>query len=624
MTQNPRNVRHSNNFNLQRRVIGFGSAFFLIAVCFVWKLVGLQVLDEGNRYRDFAKNKRIDQIVLPAGRGAIVDRNNVDLALTVPLKTITANPSEIENPREVARELSLILDTELTVLEERLLQSHRQFVYMQRQVDDEMAERVLDLEEHGIYVQDEMGRIRPGEDLALNILGRTDIDGIGISGVEKAYDSLLTGSSGLMEVERGAGGLTIPGGSHQIIDQSEQGETLILSIDRSVQFAAEEILIDGVVSANAQGGTLVAMRPDTGEIVASATVSRTLEGEVTISSDNRSVTWAYEPGSIMKPLTFAGVLEEKVAGPSSLREVPNAIAIWEDVFRDSFAHEKENWSVTEILRRSSNVGTILWAQDLGESRLYDMLVDFGLGLRTGLDLPGETRGSLPEEKKWSGTSLPTISIGQGVATTPMQMLVAYSSIANGGVRPAPSLVLGTRDNDGVFELMPSGTPERIFSSETADLLTLMMEEVVSDGTGVQAQVPGYRVAGKTGTAWKPLPDGGYGEETGEMKYVASFAGFLPADQPELAIIVVIDEPVGAIYSGGRAAAPIFAEFAQFAVRQLRIPSEVERLGLEQPGRVIATTPAQAKAIAEAEAVAAEAAAETEAEELEEITAPPAD
>ena len=152
-----------------------------------------------------------------------------------------------------------------------------------------------------------------------------------------------------MEVERGAGGLTIPGGSHQIIDQSEQGETLILSIDRSVQFAAEEILIDGVVSANAQGGTLVAMRPDTGEIVASATVSRTLEGEVTISSDNRSVTWAYEPGSIMKPLTFAGVLEEKVAGPSSLREVPNAIEIWEDVFIDSFAHETENWNVAEIL-----------------------------------------------------------------------------------------------------------------------------------------------------------------------------------------------------------------------------------------------------------------------------------
>ncbi|MAK95030.1 MAG: hypothetical protein CL994_01610 [Euryarchaeota archaeon] len=619
MTQNHRTVKHNQVFNLQRRVIGFGVIFLFIGIWFVWRLIGLQVLDDGNRYRDFAKNKRIDQIVLPAGRGAIVDRNNVDLALTVPVKTITANPSQIENPRDSARELSLILDTELSVLEERLSQTHRQFAYLERQVEDEVAEKVLNLGITGIYVQEEMSRIRPGEDLALNLLGRTDIDGIGISGVEKAYDFLLTGSSGLMEVERGAGGLTIPGGSHQIIEQSQQGETLVLSIDRSVQFAAEQILIDGVIAANAQGGTLVAMRPDTGEIVASATVSRNSEGQVGVSSDNRAITWAYEPGSIMKPLTFAGILEEKVAGPSSLREVPNAIEIWEDVFIDSFAHETEEWNVTEILKRSSNVGTILWAQDLGESRLYDRLTDFGLGQKSGLELPGETRGSLPELTKWSGTSLPTISIGQGVATTPMQMLVAYSSIANGGVRPAPSLILGARDNDGVFELMPSGTPQRIFSSETAELLTAMMEEVVIDGTGTQAQVPGYRVAGKTGTAWKPHPDGGYGEETNEIKYVASFAGFLPADQPELTVIVVIDEPVGSIYSGGRAAAPVFAEFAQFAVRQLRIPSEEERLGLEQTGRVIAITPAQAQAIEEAELAAAEAAAE----DSKEITAPPA-
>ncbi len=619
MTQNHRTVKHNQVFNLQRRVIGFGVIFLFIGIWFVWRLIGLQVLDDGNRYRDFAKNKRIDQIVLPAGRGAIVDRNNVDLALTVPVKTITANPSQIENPRDSARELSLILDTELSVLEERLSQTHRQFAYLERQVEDEVAEKVLNLGITGIYVQEEMSRIRPGEDLALNLLGRTDIDGIGISGVEKAYDFLLTGSSGLMEVERGAGGLTIPGGSHQIIEQSQQGETLVLSIDRSVQFAAEQILIDGVIAANAQGGTLVAMRPDTGEIVASATVSRNSEGQVGVSSDNRAITWAYEPGSIMKPLTFAGILEEKVAGPSSLREVPNAIEIWEDVFIDSFAHETEEWNVTEILKRSSNVGTILWAQDLGESRLYDRLTDFGLGQKSGLELPGETRGSLPELTKWSGTSLPTISIGQGVATTPMQMLVAYSSIANGGVRPAPSLILGARDNDGMFELMPSGTPQRIFSSETAELLTAMMEEVVIDGTGTQAQVPGYRVAGKTGTAWKPHPDGGYGEETNEIKYVASFAGFLPADQPELTVIVVIDEPVGSIYSGGRAAAPVFAEFAQFAVRQLRIPSEEERLGLEQTGRVIAITPAQAQAIEEAELAAAEAAAE----DSKEITAPPA-
>ena len=609
-------VKGKTVFNLKLRVWTAGALFVGVAVWFAWRLIGLQVLDDGQKYQDFAKNERMDQIVLPAGRGAIVDRNDIDLVLTVPAKTITADPSEIEDPLKAARELSLILDTELELLEQRLSQSDRRFSYLQRQVSEEVAEEVSRLQIKGISVIDEVARIRPGEELALNLLGRTDIDGNGISGVEKAYDSFLIGSSGLMEVEKGVGGLTIPGGRNEIISSSQHGHTLVLTIDRSVQFAAERILIDGVVATNAQGGTLVAMRPSTGEIIASATVSRNTDGLVEVSSDNRAVTWAYEPGSIMKPLTFAGVIEEKVGAPSSVMEIPNAIEIWEEAFIDSFAHETEEWSIAEILKRSSNVGTIMWAQELGEKRLYERLASFGLGQVTGLELPGETRGSLLGQSQWSGTSLPTIAIGQGVAVTPMQMLVAYSAIANEGRRPVPSLVLGARDNSGLFEIMNSESPERIFSAETSDLLIEMMEGVVVEGTGTEAQVPGYRVAGKTGTAWKPLADGGYGDETGEQKYVASFAGFLPADDPELSIIVVIDEPV-APYSGGKAAAPVFAEFAQFAVRQLRIPSEAERLGLEQPGRVIATTPAQAREIAEAAA----AAAALEEEASEEVAAP---
>ncbi len=603
-------------FNLKLRIWTTAALFVGVGVWFSWRLIGLQVLDDGQKYQDFAKNERMDQIVLPAGRGAIVDRNYVDLVLTVPAKTITADPSKIEDPLKTARELSLILDTELELLEQRLSQKDKSFRYLQRQVSEEMAEEVSRLGIEGISIIEEVARIRPGQELALNLLGRTDIDGNGISGIEKAYDSFLIGSSGLMEVEKGVGGLTIPGGRNEIINSSEHGHTLVLTIDRSVQFAAERILADGVIATNAQGGTLVAMRPSTGEIVASATVSRNTDGSVEVSSENRAVTWAYEPGSIMKPLTFAGVVEEKVGAPSSVMEIPNSILIWEEAFIDSFAHETEEWSIAEILKKSSNVGTIMWAQELGEKRLYERLSSFGLGQVTGLELPGETRGSLLGQSKWSGTSLPTIAIGQGVAVTPMQMLVAYSAIANKGNRPVPSLVLGTRDNSGLFEIMNSESPERIFSTETSDLLIEMMEGVVTEGTGTAAQVPGYRVAGKTGTAWKPLADGGYGDETGEQKYVASFAGFLPADDPELSIIVVIDEPV-APYSGGKAAAPVFAEFAQFAVRQLRIPSEAERLGLEQPGRVIATTPAQAREIAEAAA----AAAALEEEATEEVAAP---
>ena len=221
------------------------------------------------------------------------------------------------------------------------------------------------------------------------------------------------------------------------------------------------------------------------------------------------------------------------------------------------------------------------------------MVDFGLGQATGLGFPGEAHGILPPVAKWSGTSLPTIAIGQGVATTPIQMLTSYATLANRGLRPAPILVLGMRDHGGVFESFGNNVGRRVVSEATAEELVVMMEEAVRSGTGTRAQVPGYRVAGKTGTAWKPHPAGGYGEEEDEVRYVASFACFLPADAPELVVLVIVDEPAGYPYSGGRVAAPVFSEFAKFAVLQLRIPAAEERMDLDMPGRVMAATPAQA-------------------------------
>ncbi len=251
------------------------------------------------------------------------------------------------------------------------------------------------------------------------------------------------------------------------------------------------------------------------------------------------------------------------------------------------------------------MGTILWAVDLGEERLYEQLLDFGLGQRTPLDFPGEASGILPAVGRWSGTSLPTIAIGQGVAVTPLQMTSAFSAIANGGELPAPTLVLGSRDTAGMFTATDVPAPTRVIDTETARHLVDMLEGVVEVGTGTNAQVPGYRVAGKTGTAWKPQPEGGYGEGSGNVDYVASFVGMLPAEDPELVVLVVVDEPALHSYSGGRAAAPIFADFAQFAVRQRRIPSEAERIGLEEDGRVMAATPAQVAALEAAEALARE-------------------
>ncbi|MCH2412533.1 MAG: penicillin-binding protein 2, partial [Acidimicrobiales bacterium] len=425
----------------------------------------------------------------------------------------------------------------------------------------------------------------------------------GVSGLEYVYDDLLTGTPGELIVETGARGSTIPGGEYQI-EPAVLGDDLVLAIDRSLQFAAERLLAEGVEVAGGQAGVLIAMDPETGEILASAAVVRE-GGEVRPSTEHRAVTWSYEPGSIMKPLTFSAVLESGIGGPSTVREVPGWVHVHDSDFRDSFPHEEEQWSIADILHRSSNVGTILWAVDLGEERLYERLLEFGLGRTTELDFPGEAAGILPVVGKWSGTSLPTIAIGQGVAVTPLQMVTAFSTIANEGRRPAPSLVLGTRDTVGVFQPSERAPDQQVLEPETSRQLLAMLERVVESGTGTRGQVPGYRVAGKTGTAWKPRPEGGYGEGSGNIDYVSSFVGMLPAEDPKLVVLVVVDEPALSTYSGGRAAAPIFADFAQFAVRQRRIPSEAERIGLEETGRVMAATPAQVAALEAAEALALE-------------------
>ena len=285
-------------------------------------------------------------------------------------------------------------------------------------------------------------------------------------------------------------------------------------------------------------------------------------------------------------------MDAGVASIDSVRKVEDEIHVHDSDFSDWFDHEEAEWSVSEILYRSSNVGTILWAQEIGASLLHNKLQKFGIGRKTELNFPGEANGILLPVEKWSGTSLPTIAIGQGVSVTPLQMLTAYATLATRGLKPAPTLIRSMGNNvDMAFESLKT-QPERVIESQTADSLVQIIETVVSSGTGRNAQVPGYRVAGKTGTAWKPQL-GGYGEEKEDRRYVVSFAGFFPVDDPEIVAIVVVDEPSSAADSGGKAAAPIFADFAKFAARQLRIPSENEKIDPTSSERVLAITSIQA-------------------------------
>ena len=561
----------------------------LVSGGLVWRLVYFQILDS-ERYIAHGASQRMKTEKVFAQRGSILDRHGVDLAVSVPRRSLVADARLVEDPVLTAKALIQIIGGDLEELEKKL-SSGKRFVYLARQVEDRFADAVLSLKLSGVYTQKEQSRVRPDGDSVLAIVGRTDIDGKGISGLEKSHDAYLAGENGLKIVERGPRGSTIPGGEYSL-EAAENGETIVSTLDRSLQFQAEKILISGVDKAEAKGGLLVAMRPSTGEILASVAVERNPDGVTQQVSEHRSATWTFEPGSIIKPLTFSAVMDAGVASIDSVRKVEDEIHVHDSDFSDWFDHEEAEWSVSEILYRSSNVGTILWAQEIGASLLHNKLQKFGLGRKSELNFPGEANGILLPVEKWSGTSLPTIAIGQGVSVTPLQMLTAYATLANRGLKPAPTLIRSMGNNvDMTFESLKT-QPERIIESQTADSLVQIIETVVSSGTGRNAQVPGYRVAGKTGTAWKPQL-GGYGEEKEDRRYVVSFAGFFPVDDPEIVALVVLDEPSSTADSGGKAAAPIFADFAKFAARQLRIPSENEKIDPTSSERVLAITSIQA-------------------------------
>ena len=556
----------------------------------VWRLVYFQIINS-ERYIAHGVSQRVATKEVQAQRGSILDRHGIDLALSVPRRSLVADSKLVEDPVQTARALVQIVGGDQEELEKKL-NSGKSFVYISRQVEDRFVDAVLSLKLAGVYSEEEQGRVRPDGDSVVAIIGRTDIDGKGISGLEKSYDEFLSGENGLKIVERGPRGSTIPGGEYSL-EPAKNGETILSTLDRSLQFEAEKILTSGLDKAGAAGGLLVAMHPSSGEILASVAVERKEDGVLEQVTEHRTATWTFEPGSIIKPLTFSAVLDEGLASEDSVRKVADEIHVHDSDFSDWFDHDEAEWSVSEILYQSSNVGTILWAQEVGAALLHNKLKKFGIGSKTELNFPGEANGILLPVEKWSGTSLPTIAIGQGVSVTPVQMLTAYATLANRGLKPAPTLVRGMGDDIDMSGNPQRTQPKRIIESRTAESLIQIIETVVNSGTGQRAQVPGYRVAGKTGTAWKPQI-GGYGEEKEDRRYIASFAGFFPVEEPEIVALVVVDEPSPMFDSGGKAAAPIFADFAKFAARQLRIPSENEKLDLTVAQRVLATTPEQAE------------------------------
>ncbi len=542
----------------------------MLLLAVVGKLVDVQVLDR-DTYVAVGEGQRLRTVTLDASRGRILDREGHDLALSVSRPSVFADPSQIEDPAATAHALAPVLGVNPVDLTDDLSRDSR-FVYLSRRVDDDLASAIVELELDGIHLFEEPARFTPSESLARSIIGKVADDQTGSTGIELLYDDVLTGTPGEVRYERARDGGTIAAAGQTRI-APVAGDDVVLTLDRSLQYEAERVLSEQVAEMDAKGGMVVISDPETGEILALANITRNTDDEIITAGANRAVIDVFEPGSVNKVITIAAALEEGIVEPDSQRVVPWRYQVSDHQFSDDHSHPTDPMTVTQILAQSSNVGTIMLGEELGKERIDEYLRKFGFGEKTALDFTNESRGLLLPTDKWSGTSIGSIPIGQGIAVTAMQMLSAYNVIANDGVYVEPRLVDATVAADGTRTELPTAPGRRVVSQETAQQVRAMLVEAVENGTGKNAQVAGYSVGGKTGTARKPQDTGTYQDRAGNYHYVAAFTGMVPAEDPQLSVIVVIDEPTATIY-GGSAAAPVFADLSRFALSRFRIPPSV--------------------------------------------------
>lgn len=556
-------------FSLKWRLVSLMTVFVMVFGFVVLKQVDLQLLHP-SRYNQWGMRQRLVSVALPAGRGSIIDRNGEDLALSIPQTTVYADPSKVDR-RHAAQALAPVLHVPADQLLKQL-SAPGSFVYVARQVDDATAKAVDDLKLGGVHTVTEARRFDPSGRLGLSLVGSTDTDGRGISGLEEQYDETLTGRAGKLSLERAGGdsGGTIATGRQQLTPP-RPGHDVMLTLDRSLQYETERVLGEQVKATSAKGGIVVVSRPSTGEILALANMTRNPDtGEVTPSSNNAAATTMFEPGSVTKVITVSAAVEQGAVTPQTSLEVPGELQVADTRFQDDEPHGVQAMTVSDILAQSSNIGTIMLAKQLGKDRLNQYLLRFGMGRPTALAFPNEAAGILKSPGAWSGTDIGSVPIGQGISVTAVQMLSAFNTIANDGRYVAPKLVAATIDPDGTRHPTTPSAQHRVVSPSTARSVQDMMVQVVKAGTGAKAAVPGYTVAGKTGTARKPLPEGGYRDVFGNYHYVSTFAGFVSGSNADLSVIVVMDEPIGAFYAAD-VAAPVFSRLASYALRQLHIP-----------------------------------------------------
>lgn len=565
-----RNAPSRQTTRHRRRLFSLLAVVTLLFVAIIGRVADLQLANQ-ERYVAYGQAQRIRSEVLPAARGSVLDRSGIELAMSVPASAVWADPQMILDPGRTATELAPLLGVERGWLIDRFSRASR-FEYLARQVDEDTAAAIADLKLRGVYLRDEPVRAHPAGDLARTLLGRADVDGQGVSGLELQFDDLLTGTPGEVVFERSlrTGGVPIAVGDQQVVP-AVRGHDVALTIEASLQHLVEQALGDTLIETQASNATAIVSVPGTGEVLAMVNLTVDPEtGEPVPATYNQAVVDSFAPGSVLKLVTVAASLEEGISSPHRTLSVPDQYRVGGNLFTDHTPHPVEDWSVTRILVDSSNVGAIKLGEELGPARVSSYLERFGFGQVTGLGFPGESQGLLRPHTDWHGSDLAGVVIGTGVSVTAAQVLAAYNVVANGGVFVPLRMVDAHIDADGNRHPVEPADSHRVLSERTSSQLADMLAEVVTDGTGTRAAVPGYSVAGKTGTAWKRLDDGSFADADGNRRYMATFVGFAPVEDPRVSIIVVLDQPRSS-YSGGGAAAPSFATVAEHALRLLDVP-----------------------------------------------------
>jgi cell division protein FtsI (penicillin-binding protein 3) len=550
---------------VNRRIVILGAFFAAVLGVALLRAFWLQAV-QGAELAAMAVMQHRETIVVPAARGVIVDRNGEPLAIGEQTTTVFANPRLVDRPRDVALAAGRILHLDPGEVYAKVTDRSHGFVYLARKADADRAEKLEKLDLSGLGFYPEELRAYPQRRVASQLLGFAGMDNKGLEGLERSLEGTLAGKPGSRTIVKDPLGRVL-----DVVSTSAEspGKGVRLTIDHQIQANAEEVLTDAVRRYQAKAATAIVMDPNTGEIYAMAVApGYNANRFATTRPDrhrNRAVTDTYEPGSTFKLVTIASALQEGIITPRSSFRLPPTLHVADRVIHESHVRGTERMTVRQIVELSSNIGTITIAQRLGEGRLASWIDRFGFGKATGIDFPGESPGFALPLDQWSGSTIGTVPIGHGIAVTPIQMATAYAAVANGGRLVHPHLVQRV---DGVETVPKPG--RRIFSRHVSKQMLSMLRGVVLEGTGTEAAIPGYTVAGKTGTAAKIDPSGRYST----TRYVASFVGLVPATKPRLVIMVMVDEPRASIW-GGTVAAPSFKEIARFNMQYLEVPPDAQ-------------------------------------------------